>query len=1041
MKTKLLLLAFLLSSYAQAQLTGIKTIPGDYATISVAITALNTNGVGAGGVTFNVAAGHTESAANIGITTTTGSAANPIVFQKNGIGANPLVTASTGTGTTDGIIEIVGADYITFNSINLTESVANTTATTWMEWGYALLKSSASNGSQHITITNCTVTLNKAHVSSVCIYGGNHIATATTQLSVTNVSGSNSDNVISNNIISNAYSCISISGYNHIISPYNYYDQNNDIIGNNLSDYGAGATICYGIYTIYQNNLDVLSNTISNSNLTNGNLYGIYTSTSLLASVNIGFNYITLPNPATFAALYGIRNEMGNNGTTNTVSIHDNSIQNSNGEDGVILIYHTTTTTFNVNVYNNDLGFCTKTSGSTALYGILVSGSVTGVLTINNNLVHDMSCTRGITAIQGPSSAPVQMCNVFENEVYNCSVNAFNLGWFTGLYFFTTVTANCYNNQVYNITITNSSGAGSWCRGIQITGTTASVHNNTIFNMTNDAAAGFSGGLIDGIALKGNNTSGSLTANDNVVYGLSMYAGAVTGINESLCPVVTSYSNLVYDLATTGSSSTTVYGIYTSNVSTSESHWGNTVYNLSTSLQQYSVAFGIYLIGSGINKSIHDNNVNTISGGSARGIYSNFYTGTANEIYRNNVHSITTTHAANASAGLYLSGGTTLKVYNNFVSNINAPASTLAESVIGIFISSANSNLWYNSINIYASSSSSTIFGTSGISISSTTTSELINNLVINNSIPGPTGGVVTALRKNNATLSILSLANNNNCLYASTPSSNQLIYFDGTNSAMTMVAYQLLVSPRETNSVSIGPLFTSSTDLHLADNSLIDLGVVITTPTDDIDLQSRPNGGAPEIGADEAPPLPLPIEMLLYIAYSVNDEKVLCEWQTATELNSNYFLVERSNGNQQFEYVATIPAAGNSNQILYYLIEDPEPYQGISYYRLSEFDFDGEMGYSEVRAVVINDNDLDILIYPNPTDAPFMLTFFNVNSENLFQLRLIDEVGRLVENWNGASFSSASPLQINLNHLSKGSYILQVIFEEKIYNEKIILR
>ncbi|HNA96726.1 MAG TPA: hypothetical protein PK421_05790, partial [Chitinophagaceae bacterium] len=31
-----------------AQLTGIKTIPGDYATIATAITALNSSGVGAG---------------------------------------------------------------------------------------------------------------------------------------------------------------------------------------------------------------------------------------------------------------------------------------------------------------------------------------------------------------------------------------------------------------------------------------------------------------------------------------------------------------------------------------------------------------------------------------------------------------------------------------------------------------------------------------------------------------------------------------------------------------------------------------------------------------------------------------------------------------------------------------------------------------------------------------------------------------------------------------------------------------------------------
>ena len=52
---------FIFTNTLNAQLVGIKTIPGDYATIQLAVTELNTQGVGLGGVTFNVAAGYTES--------------------------------------------------------------------------------------------------------------------------------------------------------------------------------------------------------------------------------------------------------------------------------------------------------------------------------------------------------------------------------------------------------------------------------------------------------------------------------------------------------------------------------------------------------------------------------------------------------------------------------------------------------------------------------------------------------------------------------------------------------------------------------------------------------------------------------------------------------------------------------------------------------------------------------------------------------------------------------------------------------------------
>ena len=59
-------LLFLLSVFCcfagNAQVTGVKNIPGDYATLAAAVTALNTSGVGAGGATINITAGHAETA-------------------------------------------------------------------------------------------------------------------------------------------------------------------------------------------------------------------------------------------------------------------------------------------------------------------------------------------------------------------------------------------------------------------------------------------------------------------------------------------------------------------------------------------------------------------------------------------------------------------------------------------------------------------------------------------------------------------------------------------------------------------------------------------------------------------------------------------------------------------------------------------------------------------------------------------------------------------------------------------------------------------
>ena len=72
------LIALLVTTFsfqqATAQLSGTKSIPGDYATISAAVTDLNTQGVGSGGVTFNVAAGYTQTLTGKIVITATGTA-------------------------------------------------------------------------------------------------------------------------------------------------------------------------------------------------------------------------------------------------------------------------------------------------------------------------------------------------------------------------------------------------------------------------------------------------------------------------------------------------------------------------------------------------------------------------------------------------------------------------------------------------------------------------------------------------------------------------------------------------------------------------------------------------------------------------------------------------------------------------------------------------------------------------------------------------------------------------------------------------------
>ena len=279
---------FILTGFTgYAQLTGTKTIPGDYSSISAAITDLNTQGVGSGGVTSNVAAGYTETISAPLSVTATGTASNPIIFQKNGAGANPLITAYVGTATPvsavqDGIWNLVGSDYVTIDGFSLNDP--NTTNPASMEYGFGLFKASVTNGCQYNTIKNCVVTLNRVNNASAtapAVEGSRAInvmnALVTAQITVvtpTLASGTNSYNKFYSNTLQNCNYGVALIGYAGT-SPFTLCDYGNDVggsalaTGNTIVNYGgaaAAANPAAAVRTLAQYDLNVSYNTINNNN-------------------------------------------------------------------------------------------------------------------------------------------------------------------------------------------------------------------------------------------------------------------------------------------------------------------------------------------------------------------------------------------------------------------------------------------------------------------------------------------------------------------------------------------------------------------------------------------------------------------------------------------------------------------------------------------------------------------------------------------------------------------------------------------------------
>ncbi|MFN5785825.1 MAG: T9SS type A sorting domain-containing protein [Flavobacteriia bacterium] len=133
-----------------------------------------------------------------------------------------------------------------------------------------------------------------------------------------------------------------------------------------------------------------------------------------------------------------------------------------------------------------------------------------------------------------------------------------------------------------------------------------------------------------------------------------------------------------------------------------------------------------------------------------------------------------------------------------------------------------------------------------------------------------------------------------------------------------------------------------------------------------------------------------LPVELIAFNA-NYQDRIVHIDWQTASEMNNDFFTIERSNDGLNWEVLDIIDGAGNSDKILSYQTFDQLPHIGVSYYRLKQVDYDGKSSFSEIRSV---HNMRQLTITPNPSSGKFVISGLSGHNK----IRLMDMSGKILE-------------------------------------------
>lgn len=372
-----------------AQLSGVKTIGGtspDYATLADAVTALNSQGVGSGGVTFNIRSGSQAGPVSI---TATGTSSNPIVFQSQGLDAS-LVTISSSSSSD--VITLTGCSYITFNEVTIDYTGSSSYSAIQIE-----------DNSDNVSITNCII---------------NGTSSTTSSFSASAIYASES---------SSTYDCENFTVQNTIISNGSYgiyFDMSSSfatgcsVQGCEFINNAAGGMRLSELYepTINGNSI--------HRNITNNTFYGIYFN-NCDGQSQITQNYIYTTGSGEIA--YGVYLNGSSSSSGSNSTLANNSIQIDNGSSSAYGVDQSSSSKY-WNIYSNTLYVSGGSSSSSYCYRSFTSSDDTKIK--NNVLVHAGTSTSSSAnrAIYIGNSSGVGEID------YNCYYTVNSNGPFNGYY-------------------------------------------------------------------------------------------------------------------------------------------------------------------------------------------------------------------------------------------------------------------------------------------------------------------------------------------------------------------------------------------------------------------------------------------------------------------------------------------------------------------------------------------------------------------------------------------------------------------------------
>lgn len=180
-------------------------------------------------------------------------------------------------------------------------------------------------------------------------------------------------------------------------------------------------------------------------------------------------------------------------------------------------------------------------------------------------------------------------------------------------------------------------------------------------------------------------------------------------------------------------------------------------------------------------------------------------------------------------------------------------------------------------------------------------------------------------------------------------------------------------------------------------------------------------------------------IQPFTFTAQKDVNNTVNLQWQSANEIDSLGYQIERSLDGVNFSAAGQIVRGNKPDSLQQYLFKDDNAFQGTNYYRVKQIDKDGRFTYSDTVNVVLEKTGQQYVVYPNP--AKYKSTVRILANMKQAAVRLIDALGREVFLKSYGALNVGEEIQIPLIGLSRGVYFLTIVSDTGTTSHKIMVQ